>query len=110
MAKYLTIWRANPAAQWPLDPAAATQLSEMMFAAMDEALKSGHVLEYGWFPNALSGYSISTGEAKERFAIAFADYPWFEHEVHEIIDYETGKPVLRGVIKARAEAMAAMKR
>jgi len=30
--------------------------------------------------------------------------------VHEIIDYETGKAIARQVLKAQAEAMAAMKR
>ena len=40
----------------------------------------------------------------------FAQYPWIETEVHEIIDYETGKEISRQVLKARAEQMAAMKR
>ena len=110
MAKYLTIWRANPSAPWPLDPAAATQVLEMMFAGIDEGLKSGLILEFGYFPNTPSGYVIASGEAKDLFMGAFADYPWVEHEVHEIIDYETGKAAARQVLKAKAEQMAAMKR
>jgi hypothetical protein len=110
MAKYLTIWRANPSAPWPIDPAAATQLNEMMFARIDEWLKSGIILELGYFPNGLSGYVISSGEAKDLFMTDFAQYPWIETEVHEIIDYETGKEISRQVLKARAEQMAAMKR
>jgi len=110
MTKYLTIWRANPSAPWPLDPAAATQGFEMAWAAVDEALKSGLILEFGCFPNALSGYAISSGEAKDVFMRAFANHPWFQYEVHEIIDYETGKTIARQVLKARAEQMAAMKR
>ena len=112
MAKFMMLWRANPSAPWPLDPAAATQLFEMIFAAVDEGLKSGLTLEFGYFPNALSGYAISSGEAKAKdmFMGAFTSYPWFQVEVHEIIDYETGKATARQVLKAQAEQMAAMKR
>jgi len=110
MAKYLIIWRPNPSAPWPLDPAAVTQLGEMMFASMDEALKSGLILECGYFLNGTSGYAICSGEAKDMFKGTFTDYPWFEDEVQEIIDYETGKEVMRAVMKAQAEQMAAMKR
>ena len=110
MAKYLTIWRANPSSPWPMDPAAATQVLEMMFARIDEGLKSGRILEFGYFPNTPSGYAISSGEAKDLFMTAFAQYPWIETEVHEIIDYETGKAITRQVLKAQAEQMAAMKR
>jgi hypothetical protein len=109
MAKFMTIWRPNPAAQWPIDPTEMWQLNEMTFAAMDEALKSGQVLEFGWFPSN-SGYAISSGEAKDVFMRTFANYPWFQCEVHEIIDYETGKEIARQVQKAKAEQMAAMKR
>jgi len=110
MTKYMTIWRCNPAAPWPQDPAAATQWFEMVFAAVDEGLKSGLYLEFGFFPNADSGYVIVSGEAKDVFMRAFADFPWLQFEVHEIIDYETGKANARQVLKARAEQTAAMKR
>jgi hypothetical protein len=93
-----------------MDPAVLTQLFDKMFATVDEGLKSGLILELGFFPDALSGYAIMSGEAKDVFMAAFADYPWIEHEVHEIIDYETGKAIARQVLKAQAERMAAMKR
>jgi len=110
MAKYLTIWRANPSAPWPIDPVATTRLFEMMLAGVDEQLKSGFMLEFGFFPHGSSGYAITSGDAKEEFGHAFGDYPWVEDEVHEIIDYETGKAIARQVLKAKAEQMAAMKR
>ncbi len=111
MAKYLTTRHINPSAPWPLDPAAATQLLEMTFAAVDEALKSGRALEFGYFPNGCSGYAILSGEAKDVFRGALAQFPWFQFEVlHEIIDYEAGKAAARQVLKAQAEAMPAMKR
>ncbi|MGA3200020.1 MAG: hypothetical protein ABSD89_11530 [Halobacteriota archaeon] len=110
MAKYMISWRMNPSAQWPTDPAVLTQLVDKMLAGIDEGLKSGLVLEFGYFPNAASGYAIMSGEAKDLFTVAFANYPWIEMEVHEIIDYETGKGIARQVLKAQAEQMAAMKR
>jgi hypothetical protein len=110
MAKFMTLWRANPNAPWPTDPAAATQGFEMMFAAVDEGLKNGLILEFGLFPNVLSGYIIYSGEAKDVYMRGFANYPWIQYEVHEIIDYETGRAIARQVLKAQAEQMAAMKR
>jgi len=110
MAKFMTLWRANPSAPWPTDPAAATQGFEMMFAAVDEGLKSGLILEFGLFPNVLSGYIIYSGEAKDVYMRGFANYPWIQNEAHEIIDYETGRAIARQVLKAQAEQMAAMKR
>jgi hypothetical protein len=88
----------------------SAKMMEMMFAGIDEALKSGQLLEFGWFPSSSSGYAISSGEAKDAFMNAFKNYPWIEMEVHEIIDYETGKGIARQVLKAQAEQMAAMKR
>lgn len=40
MTKFMISWRANPNAQWPIDPAALMQLNEMMFAGIDDALKA----------------------------------------------------------------------
>jgi len=110
MVKYISLWRCNAAAPWPQDPTVATQWFEMMFAGIDEALKSGLILEFGFFPNADSGYAIVSGEAKDEYREAFANYPWIQYEVHEIIDCETGKTIARQVLKAKAEQMAAMKR
>jgi hypothetical protein len=111
MPKYITIWRSNPSAPWPIDPTEAMQLNEMKLATIDEGLKSGRILEFGWFADGKSGYVISSGEdAKGVFTNAFANFPWIEMEVHEIIDYETGKEIGRKVLKAQAEQMAAMER
>lgn len=105
MAKYMTIWRANPSAWVTLDPAEGLQLNEMMFAVVDKELKGGRILEIGWFSNGTSGYTISSGDVKGVFTSAFANFPWMEMEVHEIIDYETGKEIARQVMKAQAEQM-----
>ena len=106
MPKYMTIWRINPSAPWPIDPTEAKQRDEMRFAFLDEGLKSGQLLEVGWFANGTSGYVISSSsyEAKDVFMTAFAYYPWFQYEVHEIIDYETGKEIDRQVLEAQESA------
>jgi hypothetical protein len=78
---------------------------EKMFAAMDNLIKTGEVQEFGFFPNATSGYAITSGGSKGQFRGAFSFYPFVDIEVHEIVPYETGKEVIRGVLKAQAEAM-----
>jgi hypothetical protein len=111
MAKYMDLWRFNPSGPWPTDPTEAMQFFEMMWAAIDKDIKSGQVLEFGLFENGTSGYVLRAGEdAKAEFMVGFANFPWIEMEVHEIIDYETGKEIARQVLKAQAEQMAAMKR
>jgi len=55
-------------------------------------------------------YAIANGEAKDSLGRVSGFFPWVIPEVHEMIPHETGKEVLRGAIKARADAMAAMKR
>ncbi len=107
----MTIWRLNLSAPWPIDPAEAMQLNERRFAFLDEGIKNGRILEYGWFADGTSGYSISNGEdARGVLAMAFAAHPWFERGVHEIIDYETGKEIARQVLTAQAKQLAVMKR
>ena len=105
MAKFLNTWHMNLNAPWPTDPAETTKLSEMLFAMLDKGLKEGGLLEFGYFPDGTSGYAIFSGEAKDQFGRTFSFYPWIMSEVREMIPYETGKGIMRGVIKAQAEAM-----
>jgi hypothetical protein len=94
-----------------MDPTEMMQAMEMMWTAIDKDVKSGRILEVGWFSNGTSGYVISSGEdTKGVFASAFSNFPWVENEIHEVLDYETGKAIGRQVLKAQAEQMAAMKR
>jgi len=110
MAKFLNVWRFNQNAPWPTDPVESAKLAEMMFAAIDNNLKTGETLEFGFFTDGRSGYAIGTGESKDAFAHTFSFFPWIEADVHEMLPYETGKEVVRSVRKVQAEAMAAMKR
>jgi hypothetical protein len=105
MAKFLSLWRIGPSAPWPTDPTELAEVYETLFAEIDNMLKEGELLETGFFQGATSGYVLATGEAKDSFKRAFSFYPFFEIEGREIVPYETGKEVMRGVLKAKAEAM-----
>jgi len=109
MAKFLNVWRYDRNAPWPTDPAEMLKLTEMMFAMLDKALKEGALLEFGYFPDGSSGYAISSSETKDQFGRMCSFFPWILTDVHEMIPYETGKEIMRAVVKAQAEAMAAMK-
>ena len=41
MARFLVLWRGNLLAPWPTDPSKALELSEKMWAAMDNSIKKG---------------------------------------------------------------------
>jgi hypothetical protein len=105
MAKFLNTWRMNPMAPMSPDPAEQAQATEMLFAMLDNAVQRGQLLEFGFFPDGTSGYAISTGEANDIFRSTVAFYPWIVSEVREMIAYETGKEIMRGVLKAQMEAM-----
>jgi hypothetical protein len=77
----------------------------MMFAAMDNMLQICEVQEFGLFLGATSGYVIAGGESKDELRRWHSFYPLIESEVHETVPYETGKEVVRGFLKAKAEAM-----
>ena len=109
MGKTMILWRANPNAPWPVDPVEGAKLNEMLWVGIDSMLKSGKMLEFGFFPDATSGYAITTEDPTGQYAGAFSMYPFIVSEIHEIVPYETGKEIGRGVFKATAEQMAAMK-
>jgi L-rhamnose mutarotase len=106
MGKYLTIWRNN-LDEWPSDPTEAAKLAEMMWATMDEMIKSGNVQETGFFLDGNSGYTIAEGKDSAeglRAAAMFSPFvEWVDYE--EIVPFEKGKEVFRAVWKAKAEAM-----
>ncbi len=104
MARFVGIWRFNPSAPWPTDPTEAAQLNEMLFSQIDKGLQSGG-MEMGFFLDGVSGCMISDGESIDAFKSALALFPFFVVEVHEIVDYETGKRITRELLQAQAEAM-----
>jgi hypothetical protein len=109
MAKFLVMWRMNPNAPWPTDPVESAKIAETMFAMQDNSFKTGEMLEFGFFTDGTSGYTMVNGDANVMYKRTCSFYHWIVGEVHEIVPYETGKELTRGVLKAQAEAMAAMK-
>jgi hypothetical protein len=104
MATFLGLWRFNPNAPWPTDPTETAKLQEIMFAGIDNNVTTGETLEFGCFPNARSGYAISTGQAKDMFKQVSSFYSFVEVDVQEIVPWETTKEIMREVTKAQAEA------
>ena len=104
MARYLMLWRANPAAPTRIDPSEHLKLHEKMFAAIDDLIKKGEIEEFGFFPDANSGILIIKGESTDVFRILEMFYPDILGEVHEIIPYEKGKEIALALAKAKIEA------
>ena len=102
MAKSMILWHANPSAPWPMDPAQGDKMNELIFGGIDNALKAGAFLEFGFFPEGASGYAIFSGDPKDAFKQSMLLWPFIEMEVHEIVPYETGKEI---ALKVQAEAM-----
>ena len=104
MARFLILWRSNPAAPMPTDPSEHLKLEEKMFAAVDDLIKKGEIEEFGFFQDGTSGYVIGKGEATDIFRRLRMFSPYILGEVHEIIPYEKGKEIMLAVAKAKIEA------
>ena len=110
MARFLALWRSNPAAipLMPTDPSESLKMHERMFAAIDDLIKKGDIEEFGFFPDTsaggASGYAIGKGEATDIVRSVWSFAPFVLMEVHEIIPWEKGKEITKGLIKAMIEA------
>jgi hypothetical protein len=104
MAKYLILWRPNPNAPWPADPAKYLQLDERMWSGIEGLMKRGEVKEIGYFPNGIGGYIIGEGDATTLYRDVLMFQPHYLVEVHEIISFEKHKEISRAVWKAKIEA------
>jgi hypothetical protein len=101
VARFLSLWRMNTAAPFPADPSKVLEMNQKMFAAMDALIKQGKIKEFGFFPDATSGYVISEGESTDAFRSAMMFLPYILGEIHEIIPYEKGKEILFALLKAQ---------
>ena len=95
MARFLILWRRNPVAPWPMDPAEYLRMQEKVWAGLDTLMKAGLIKEFGYFADGRSGYSIGEGEITDAFRSVSAFLPFYEADVHEIISYEKGKETIR---------------
>jgi hypothetical protein len=79
----------------PLDPAEHVKLNEMLYTRIGNMLKTGEIMEFGFFLEGSSGYAISEGESADTFNLLTGFFPVITFEPREIIPYETGKEILR---------------
>jgi hypothetical protein len=105
VARFMSLWRANPSAPWPADPSKLLEFYEMIWATIDGLIKKGEIEEWGIFPDANVGFVIGKGETVDVFRNASMFIPYFDNEIHEIISYEKAKEILRANLKARIKAM-----
>jgi hypothetical protein len=88
-----------------MDPVKLLEMQEQYWALMDGMIKKGEIEEFGFFPDACTGYVISKGETADLFRNASMFLPFVINDVHEIIPYEKGKEVIRAMLKAQIAAM-----
>ena len=105
MARMISFWRLNLAVPFPMDPVKLLEMQEQYWALMDGMIKKGEIEEFGFFPDANTGYVISKGETANLFRNASMFLPFVINDVHEIIPYEKGKEVIRAMLKAQIAAM-----
>ena len=105
MPRYLILWRRNPVAPWPRDPAEYLKLMEMVWAVIDGLMKKGEVKEFGWFLDGISGYAIGEGDGATVFRDVSMFGTYWDFEIHEIMPHEKGKEITRALIKERIEAV-----
>jgi hypothetical protein len=93
----------NPVAPWPTDPSEGYKMNERIFAGLEDLMKKGEIVEFGFFPDGISGFAISKGEATDVFRRVSMFQPYYLPKVNEIIPYEKGREISRAVMKARME-------
>jgi hypothetical protein len=104
LARYLELWRMNPVAPWPTDPAEFIKLAEKLWMGIDNLIKKGTIKEFGFFMDGNSGYVIIEGDSVDVLQKVSMFNPYIKCEVHEIIPYEKAKGTLRALWKTMAEA------
>jgi hypothetical protein len=104
VVRILALWRRNPVAPWPTDPVEFSKFMEKAWAGLDDLIKKGEIVEFGFFGNGTSGYIISEADPTVGFKNASMFVPYWEFEIHVVIPYEKGKEILRALLKGQAEA------
>ena len=110
MARFLVLWRTNPAAisLTPVDPSERLKMLEMEYAAIEDLMKKGQIEEFSFFADTNEGgpygYGIAKGDITEVARIAWMFAPHCLMEIHEIISYDKGKEIRMELMKAMAEA------
>ncbi|NIM44445.1 MAG: hypothetical protein GTN80_01720 [Nitrososphaeria archaeon] len=104
MARYLVLWRVNPAAPWPTDPSETLKLLEVMWATIDDLQKKGEIEEGGYFLDGNSGYAIVEGDGMDIFRQSNMFLPYMAGEIQEIITFEKAKEITKALLEAQIAA------
>jgi hypothetical protein len=99
VARFLVLWRRNPVAPWPMDPAEYGKFQEKVWAGLDALMKAGLMKEFGYFADGRSGYAIGEGEITDAFRSVSTFLPFYEADVHEMIPYGKGKETIKDAIE-----------
>ena len=101
MPRYIILFKGN-ASVWPTDPKQSVAVSEKVFAGGDYLLKAGEVQEIGFFTST-DGYAIMQADSKEKVVEVIAPFfPYFSHEVHEIVPWDKAKDSIIKGLRAAA--------
>ena len=93
MARYLVLWKANPAA-WPTDPKESLAVLEGATAGGDALLLSGAIKELGWL-TPQEGYALFEADSKEAvLGMINGFFPHYIQDVREVVPWESGKNAL----------------
>jgi len=102
MAKYLILYKVNPATQ-PADPKVALKEAEVNLAAAEELLKAGIFKEAGSF-NPGDGYIIAEFPSlEEALKLGQRFWPGITMEIREIISWEKTNEIVLSTLKEKAE-------
>ena len=93
VARYLILYRANPAA-WPTDPKQALAVLEGAIAGGDQLIKMGAAKEVGWI-TPQDGYALFEADSLDQLlGMIQPFFPYFTQEIHEVVSWDKGKDAI----------------
>ena len=83
---------------------------EHLWASIDKRGKEGMLKDFGFFLESKAGYAIAEGTAEQVFKYVSMFKPYWNCTFHEVMPYEKGKDILRGVMTSAIKCSEAEKR
>lgn len=100
----MSLWKLDSSLV-PEDPNGRLRLFEIQSGAIDSLLKSGAIMEFGFFETD-KGYVIFEASSRaEAMRLGTLFYPNVRNEPYEMIPWEEGKRAIRGAYEAQIKAM-----
>jgi hypothetical protein len=82
---------------------------EHLWASIDKRGKEGMLKDFGFFLESKAGYAIAEGTAEQVFKYVSMFKPYWNCTFHEVMPYEKGKDILRGVMTSAIKCSEAKK-